>query len=71
MSMTVTLSILGVALVLGLFANWKSRQPYEPGKLPLLPYTGIMFVCVLITFLMLGHLITLLTGEPFKGRRMP
>lgn len=71
MSMTTTLIVLGVAVVLGGFANWRSRKPYVPGKPPLLPYAMVQYLAILVVILMLGHMISLITGEPFKGRRMP
>ncbi len=68
MSLTVTLAILVVAaLVFGL-ATYKARQPYEPGRPPLVPYLVIQFVAVLAVILMAGHLVTLLIGKPFTGR---
>ncbi len=69
MDMTTTLVIMGIAAIVTGFANYKSRQPYEPGKLPWLPYNGLQFVGLIIVFLMAAHLITLITGKPFTGRR--
>lgn len=68
MTLTVTLSILAVAVAATGWANWRQRRPRVPGDVPLAPYTLIQFVGVLVVILMLGHLITLLTGKPFTGR---
>ena len=68
MSLTATLAILAVAaLVFGL-ATYKARQPYQPGTSLYVPYLAIQFVAVLTIILMLGHLVSLLTGKPFTGR---
>ena len=64
-----TLTILVLAAVAAGWANWRSRQPYVPGQPPLIPYGAIQFVGLLIVILMAAHLITLGTGEPFRGRR--
>lgn len=68
MTMTVTVSILIVSFAIAAFSNYKTRRPYEPGKLPWIPYTAVQFVAILVFVLMLGHLITLWTGTPFIGR---
>ena len=68
MGLTVTLVILGVALVAGIFANIQSRRPPDPTKVRMLPYLGIQFFAILVVILMAAHLITLLTGKPFVGR---
>ena len=68
MSLTVTISILVAALVVGAFANYKSRQPVEIGKTRWIPYLGVQFVAILAVILMAAHLVTLLTGVPLVGR---
>jgi hypothetical protein len=35
------------------------------------PYTAIQVVAVLVIILMLAHLVSLLTGQPLKGRGLP
>ncbi|MEM1401255.1 MAG: hypothetical protein AAGF58_15315 [Pseudomonadota bacterium] len=69
MGYTVTLSILGVALVIFLVANIISRRPPPLGEVRLIPYGAVQFVALVVVFLMLAHLITLFTGKPFEGRR--
>ncbi len=68
MGLTLTLVILGVALLAGIFANVQSRRPPDPTKPRMLPYLGIQFCAILVVILMTAHLITLLTGKPFVGR---
>ena len=68
MTMPVTVAILIVSLVIAIFANYKARRPYEPGKLPWIPYTAVQFVAILVFVLMLGHMVSLWTGKPFTGR---
>jgi hypothetical protein len=68
MSLPVTIAILTAALAVLALATYKARQPYEPGKPFAVPYMAIQFIAVLAVILMLGHLVTLLTGKPFVGR---
>ena len=68
MSLSVTLSVLGAAVVLFAFANYRSRRPRGPGELPLVPYGAIQFVALVAVVLMLAHLFALLTGHPLEGR---
>ncbi len=68
MSLAVTLSLLALAgLALGLLV-WRDRRPYVPGAPPLVPRGLVQFVLVLAIFILLAHLISLLTGVPFRGR---
>ncbi len=69
MTLTPTLIVLALGLALTGFANFMSRRPSEPGRLRLVPYTGLQFVGLLVVVLMLAHLVTLLTGTPLEGRR--
>lgn len=68
MSLIPTLAILAAAVLVFGWATYKARQPYEPGKSLYVPYLAIQFVAVLAIILMLGHLVSLLTGKPFTGR---
>ena len=68
MDLTVTLVILGIAVVIAAVSNYKGRQPHEPGVIRWIPYTGLQFVALLVIVLMLAHLVTLLTGTPLVGR---
>jgi len=65
---TVILLLAGLA---GLaFCAWYERRPRELGEVRYLPTTLILFVAVLMVILAIAHLVTLVTGEPFKGRRL-
>ena len=66
--LNITIGALIIGCIMIAFANWKSRQPYNPGTLPLISYNGVQFIALIIVFLAAAHLITLLTGQPFLGR---
>ena len=68
MSLIPTLAILAAAALVFGWATYKGRQPYEPGKARYVPYLAVQFMAVLAIILMLGHLVSLLTGKPFTGR---
>lgn len=68
MGETTTLIVLGIAAIITVAANLMSRRPYEPGRLPLIPYAAVQFIGVVVILLMLAHLITIWTGTPFVGR---
>ena len=67
--MAVTLAALAAAIALFLYATYKARQPKEDGKLRWIPYGGVQFVAILVIVVALAHMVTLLTGHPFVGRR--
>jgi hypothetical protein len=71
MSLGLTLAVLFAALVVAALANWRERRPRELGRPPLVPYTAIQVVAVLVIVLMLAHLVSVLTGQPLRGRRLP
>lgn len=68
MSLTVTLIALAATLSLTGYAAWRVRQPYVPGKPPLIPTGALLFIGILASIILAAHLITLLTGRPFTGR---
>ena len=68
MTLPVTLTIILIASAVLVFAIYKARQPYRPGMRFHVPYLAIQFIAILTIILMLGHLVTLLTGKPFAGR---
>jgi uncharacterized membrane protein YidH (DUF202 family) len=68
MSLALTVAILLGALLVAGFANWRERRPRDLGRPPLLPYTTIQVLAVLVIIVMLAHLVSLLTGHPFQGR---
>ena len=68
MGMVPTLIIMATGLVVGLWALWQDRKPYEPGNLPLVSPIVILYVCLVIEVLMAAHMVELITGTPLKGR---
>ena len=71
MSLGLTLVVLLAALATAAYANWRERQPRDLGRPPLVPYTAIQLIAVLAVIVMLAHLVSLLTGQPLKGRGLP
>ncbi|GAK33959.1 MULTISPECIES: hypothetical protein [Iodidimonas] len=63
-----TLILMGAALGLLGLATLGGRRAYVPGKPPLIPYGALQFLAILLILLFAGHLITLITGQPFRGR---
>ena len=59
--MALTAGILGLSL-------WRARADYVPGRPPLLPHGLVQFVCLILLLLLAGHVISLLTGTPWRGR---
>ena len=68
MGLTATLVAIAAGLALAVTCNLIDRRPSEPGKPRLIPYLGIQYLALLLVVLMLGHLVSLLTGKPFTGR---
>jgi hypothetical protein len=68
LSLELTVAILLAALLAAGLANWRERRPREIGRPPLVPYTAIQVLAVLVIILMLAHLVSLLTGQPLEGR---
>ena len=57
-----------LALAVAAFAGHRQRRPTEPGEPRLIPYVGLQIAAVVVVLLMLAHLVTLLSGQPFTGR---
>ncbi|MGI9436994.1 MAG: hypothetical protein ACR2Q4_19550 [Geminicoccaceae bacterium] len=70
MSLVTTIVILVAALVVVALANWRERQPRALGKMPLVSYPAMQMIGIVIAVLMVAHLVSLLTGQPLRGRRM-
>jgi hypothetical protein len=66
-----TLAVLIAALAIAALANWRERRPRDFGRPPLVPYTAIQAIAVLVAILMLAHVVSLLTGQPLRGRGLP
>ncbi|MDH3474521.1 MAG: hypothetical protein OEM59_12580 [Rhodospirillales bacterium] len=60
MSLPETIAAMALAAFVFALANYRSRQPYEAGKLFQVPYLGIQFAAVLAIVLLLGYLSSLL-----------
>jgi len=67
-SLAVTLAILLAALAVAVLANYRERRPGAVGKVPLVSYSAIQMVAVVVAILMLAHLVSLLMGHPLKSR---
>ena len=70
MSLTITLVLLAAALTLIVFANWRERQERPLGKAPLISYPALQMIGIVFAVLLIAHLMSLLTGQPLRGRRM-
>ena len=68
MSLTVTLLVLLLALAVAGFANYRERRPRQLGWPPLVPYTVIQMLALVLVILMLAHLVSLLMGQPLRSR---
>lgn len=72
MSLALTLGLIALAAAaLGLLV-WRERRAAGrergPGATPLVPPHVLQFLLLVLIFLLLGHLLTLLTGTPHRGR---
>ncbi len=68
LSLTATLIILAVCIAVLITAQIRERRRYKPGRVSLIPWVPLQFIAMLGVMLMLAHVISLLTGEPFVGR---
>jgi hypothetical protein len=66
-----TVATLLVALGFAALANWQMRRPFERRWLPVVPWLGVQFLAVAVALIMLAHLVSLLTGQPFGRRYAP
>jgi hypothetical protein len=64
----VTLAILLAALAVAGLANYRERRPREIGQVPLISYSAIQMVAVVVALLMVAHLLSLVLGHPLKSR---
>jgi len=70
MSLTVTLILLALSLSVIVFANWRERRKRPLGDAPLVSYPALQIIGVVLTVLLLAHLVSLLTGQQLRGRRL-
>jgi hypothetical protein len=66
-----TIVTLAIAFGCAALANWQMRRPFERRWLPVVPWLGIQFLAVAVALIMLAHLISLLTGQPFGRSYTP
>lgn len=69
MGLTLTLVIMLASLTVAGIANWLERRPREVGNPPpLVSYTAIQMVAVVVVLLMAAHLFSLVIGTPLESR---
>lgn len=68
MSLETTLLLIVLTLALVGASLFLSRRPRLPGQLPLVPHGFVQFVGLVFLLMLIGHLISLLTGAPWRGR---
>ena len=68
MALVPTMVALALAVAVAAFANWQERRERPVGDPPLVSYTAIQMVAIVVAILMAAHLISLLTGHPLISR---
>lgn len=68
MTLTWTLLLLAASVGLIVLSRWGQRRPRETFEVPVVPWTAIQVMAVLLFILAAAHLVSLVTGQPFKGR---
>jgi hypothetical protein len=68
MSLAVTLLVLLLAVAVTGLANYRERRPRQLGDPPLISYTAIQMIALVVALLMAAHLVSLLTGQPLTSR---
>ena len=66
-----TLALLVAGLALAGLARWHETRPRELGQVRLFPVVPVLAAGVLLSVLAAAHLVSLLTGHPLHGRRLP
>lgn len=69
MSLELTLFLLAASVGLAALAWVMQRRPRISLDPPLVPWTALQVVAVVVALLMAAHLVSLATGRPFTGRR--
>jgi uncharacterized membrane protein len=68
MSLTITLVLMLLAVGAAGVANWQERRPRELGNPPLISYTLVQMLALVVALVMAAHLVSLLTGHPLVSR---
>ena len=68
MGLTITLVLLLLAVGAAGFANWRERRPREVGNPPLISYTAVQMLALVVALLMAAHVVSLLTGHQLVSR---
>jgi multisubunit Na+/H+ antiporter MnhE subunit len=66
-----TIATLAISFGFAALANWQMRRPFERRWLPVVPWLGVQFLAVAVALIMLAHLVSLLTGQPFGRSYTP
>ncbi len=69
MSLEATLAVLAASLGLAVLGWIMQRRPRRSLDPPVVPWTAVQVVAVVVALLMAAHLVSLATGRPFTGRR--
>lgn len=71
MTLPWTLALLALGLGLIAVARWCESRPRELGEVRLFPTTLVLAIGVTAAVVAAAHLVSLLTGQPLKGRYTP
>jgi predicted branched-subunit amino acid permease len=71
MSLTLTFLLLAGTFLVIVYANWQERREQPLGRAPLVSYPALQMIAIVVAVLLIAHLVSLLTGQPLRGRRMP
>jgi hypothetical protein len=69
MSLVTTLAFFAASIVVAVLAWHMQRRPRESLDPPLpVPWTFLQILAVVVALAAAAHLVSLATGQPFKGR---
>lgn len=66
--LTTTISLIAGAFVIGGFANWQQRRPFDQRVLRLIPWLAVQFLAAVVAIVMAAHLVSLVTGHDLQSR---
>ncbi|NWH09083.1 MAG: hypothetical protein HXY22_10655 [Alphaproteobacteria bacterium] len=64
----ITLVALAASAGIFAFSTWKAGRPSDPLNISLINYNYISLLAIVAFLLAVAHVITLVTGTPFRGR---